>query len=170
MTTYPHHRIHAEGRPSNVLLLVAAVVLAVVGVGAWLLVDHYTGGSKGISDAQAITFIQTGTGLPGLNMMNGNPNAHGSALPAAQRPYALRMYRTGPYDVRALNLFYALGATSMRYASSSLRQIVGAMGRAKLLAQVQASVTRPSWITQYGVSVADAANAVVRGMLVGVAQ
>ena len=170
MTTYPQHGIHAEGRHSIVLLLAVAVVLAVVGVGAWLLVDHYTGGSKGISDAQAVTFIQTGTGLPGLNMMNGNPNAHGSPLPAAERPYALRMYRSGPYDVRALNLFYALGATSVRYASSSLRQNVGVMGRAKLIAQVEGSVTQPSWITRYGVSVADAARAVVRGMLVGVAQ
>jgi SnoaL-like domain len=46
MATYPTHGVHLRQRHPNRWLLVAiAVVAALVGAGAWALVDHYTGGT-----------------------------------------------------------------------------------------------------------------------------
>lgn len=101
--------------------------------------------------------------------MNGNPNLHGTAMPAKARPYALRMYRSGPYTVRALNLFYAVGAAGTHFASRTERQAILGVGRARLTAMVAGRVTRPQWITRYGVTVDEATTAAVRGMLVGAA-
>jgi hypothetical protein len=171
VTTYPSHRLHF-GQPHPRLWLLAAVALAaLIGVGAYLLVDHYTGTSaKGISDTQAVTFIQTGAGLPGMNVLNGNPNAHGSPLPANERPYAISIYRSGPYQVKALNLFYAVGATEGHFMTSDQQQAILGQGRLSLMTQGAAKVTHPEWITQYGVTVRQALAAFVGGLLDGAKQ
>lgn len=47
MATYPTHGVHLRQRHPNRWLLVAIVVVAaLVGAGAWALVDHYTGGTN----------------------------------------------------------------------------------------------------------------------------
>ena len=150
--------------------MLVAVLAAIIGVGTWLLVNHYTGSSRGITDSQATTFIQTGAGLPGLNVVSGNPNMHGAPLPIGERSYALRMYRCGPYQLKVLNLFYAVGATSTHFMSRAQRQAVLAVGQGKLIARTVASATHPDWITQYGITVRRASTAVVLGMIVGAAK
>lgn len=170
MTTYPAHGLHLRQPHLDLRLVLGLVVVAaVVGVGAWALADHYASHSKGISEAQATTFIQTGAGLPGLNVMSGRPTVHSVAIPAMERPYMLRMYRSGPYRERVLDLLYAVGAASTHFEPSIDRQAVLVLGRATLtdLIATGASATHREWITQYGVTVREAAAALVRGMFAG---
>lgn len=170
MTTYPAHGIHLR-QPHLKRRLVSGIVVAaaLVGAGAWALADRYASNSRGISDAQAIAFIRTGEGLPGLNVMNGRQTAHSIALPAMERPYAIHMYRGGPYDRRVLNLYYAVGAAATHFQPSADRQATLAIGRSNLAVQIAAgaNATHSEWVTQYGVTVREAAAALVRGMFAG---
>jgi hypothetical protein len=169
VTTYPAHGAHLrQPHVNRRLVLGLLIVAALVGAGVWALVDRATTNSKGITDAQAITFIRTGKGLPGLSAMSGQ-QAHAIALPAMERPYAIRMYRSGPYDRRVLNLLYAAGAAATHFMPSADRQAFLTPGRSTLTTQVAAGANAadPEWITQYGVTVRDAAAALVRGMFAG---
>lgn len=138
MTTYPAHRLHFRQPHPRLRLAAAAVVAALVGLGAWLLVDHYTGGAKG---------------------------------PCRRRhsPTRCACTEAARYAVRALNLFYAVGAAGTHFASRTERQAILGVGRARLTAMVAGRVTRPQWITRYGVTVDEATTAAVRGMLAGTA-
>jgi hypothetical protein len=169
VTTYPAHGIHLRQPHLRRLVLGIVVAAALVGAGAWALVDRYASNSNRISDAQAITFFRTGEGLPGLSTMNGRQTVHSVALPASERPYAIRMYRGGPYDRNVLNLFYAVGAAATHFQPSADRQATLAIGRSNLATQIAAgaNATHPEWITQYGVRVREAAAALVRGMFAG---
>ena len=57
--------------------MVVAALAVIIGVGAApLLVGHYTSSNaKGITDGQAITFIQAGKGLPGAREGSARPGA-----------------------------------------------------------------------------------------------
>ena len=181
MTTYSAHRLHLRRpHPSPWLALALAAVAALVGFGAWALVDHYSGGGKGMTDAQAVTFINTGQGLPGLNT-NGGP------MPAKDIPYALRLYRSGPYHDAALNLVYAVAATGSHFGSKTDQQAtltsLATLGRARLIARAEASIeadkalftakvslpVTAATVTRYGVTVRQTAAAFVGGLLYGAA-
>jgi hypothetical protein len=137
----------------------------------WALVDHGSSGGKSVTDTQAVTFIRTGNGLPGLNAMHGG-TVHSIALPAMERPYAITMYRNGPYREKVLNLLYAVGAAATRFQPGTDRQAMLAMGRSTLTSVFAeaANASHPEWITQYGVTVHEAAAALVGGMFAGAAQ
>ena len=47
MASYPTHGLHLRHRHPNRWLLLTVAVAAIVGAGAWALVDHYTGGTTG---------------------------------------------------------------------------------------------------------------------------
>jgi hypothetical protein len=169
VTTYPAHGIHLrQPHRSRWLVLGVVVLAALVGAGVWAFVDHRSSNSKRITDTQAITFIRTGEGLPGLNAMHGG-TVHSIALPAMERPYAIGMYRNGPYGEKVLNLLYAAGAAATRFQPSADRQAMLAMGRSTLTSMLAegANTTHPEWIEQYGVTVQEAAAALVRGMFAG---
>lgn len=170
MTTYPVHRAHLRLPHRGPWLVLAIVaVAALVGAGAWALVDHFSGGGSGMSNSQAVTFINTGQGLPGLNK-NGGP------LPASARPYALGVYRSAPYRARPLNLFYAVGATATHLAPAAA-DVSGATLMTRTIAAIEADTAlfpsgtpRPittTTLTRYGVTVGQVAEATVVGMLHG---
>lgn len=169
MTTHPAHGVHLRQPHLNRRRVIGLVVLVVlVGAGVWALVDHGSSSSKNVTDRQAVAFIRTGDGLPGLNAMHGG-TVHSIALPAMERPYAISTYRNGPYGQKVLNLLYAVGAAATRFQPSTDRQAMLAMGRSRLTSAFveAANAAHPEWITQYGVTVHEAAAALVRGMFTG---
>jgi SnoaL-like domain len=60
MATYPAHGLHLQQRhPNRWLLLAIVAAAALAGVGAWALVDHYTGGTTKATTGSA-TLASTG--------------------------------------------------------------------------------------------------------------
>jgi len=168
VTTYPVSRVHLRLPHRGPRLVLGIVVLAAaVGAGTWALVDHFSGGGNGMSNSQAVAFINTGQGLPGVNR-NGGP------LPASARPYALEIYRQAPYRARPLNLFYALGATATHVAPAGA-DVSGAQLMNRMVATIEADTAlfpkgtaRPittATMTRYGVNVGQIAEATIAGML-----
>lgn len=160
MTTYPYHGMHF-GRPRLNLLLFAAALAVIIGMGAWLLVDHYTSSSQGNS--------------PTVSSMMSDAQAAGSIqaimwreMSARERPYAIRMYRSAPYDLQGMKLFYAFGAVSTHFQTTAVQDGTLGMGRASLIARFMASPeAHPFWLIPYGVTVDQAAVAITRGMYNG---
>lgn len=161
MTTYAHHHGIHFGRPRLNLPLFAAALAATIGVGAWLLVDHYMGSSTGnqptvsanLSDAQAVTSIQV---------------IRWAQMSANERPYAIRMYRTAPYQLQGMKLYYAAGAVSTHFQADAAQEATLRVGRATLIARFMTSPeASPVWLSAYGITSGQAATAITRGMYDG---
>lgn len=166
MTTYPAHGMHLrQPHLKRWLVLGLVAAAALVGVGALAFVDHSSSNGKDLTDAQAITFIRTDKGLPALNAMP----KRGSVLPAMERSYAIRMYRSGPYDRNVLNLYYAFGAAATHFMPSTDRREFLAIGRSRLISTFAGSANGapPKWMTRYGVTMHDVAAATASGMFAG---
>lgn len=122
--------------------------------------------NAGFTDAQARAFLAGKLRLPKLT-----GTGMTKPLPARQRPYALRVYASGPYSKPALNMFYAVGAVVAHFATPSQRDkfttAIAAVGRDGLEDQLAQGVTQPKTVTRYGVTIRQYAAATARGIVAG---
>ena len=161
MTTYAHHHGVHFGRPRLNLALFAAVLAAIIGVGAWVLVDHYTGSRTGNQPTVSanLSYAQTVTSIEVIRW---------GQMSADERPYAVRMYRSAPYQLQGMKLFYAAGAVSTHFQANAVQEATLRAGRATLMARFMTSPeAHPVWLSPYGIDSGQAATAITRGMYDG---
>lgn len=143
-------------------LATACVVIGTIGAVGLATSAHAA--NHRFTKALALKIISTGKGArPGTDLAE-------DPLPAKERPFALKLFRTGPYSSAAANFFYAFEATLVHYASTAqkrqLRKELNRLGQRGLIQRGIAKFT-PADARFYDISAQRAAKAEVRGIITG---